>query len=200
MNNCNKKNNPYYGKWNEKLKRPVTLFESHVYLLCSQIPLGKVSTYRLLGKSLECSSSQAIGQALKRNPFAPSPVPCHRIIKTDLDIGGYSGISYVNKSHEKILKKKKILEDEGITFHQGSFRIEEKHVFDKFDVSSLVLKKRLKKDSRTGATTKIQNTKRSRQKQTIVGIDSKSKNILKKDPLPHHGHVKRPSRQSKIKK
>ena len=79
----------------------VTLFESHVYLLCSQIPLGKVSTYRLLGKSLECSCSQAIGQALKRNPFAPSPVPCHRVIKTDLDIGGFNGI--VNKNHEKIL-------------------------------------------------------------------------------------------------
>ncbi|MEO0414062.1 MAG: MGMT family protein [Verrucomicrobiota bacterium] len=35
------------------------------------MPLGKVTTYRALGLAIGCGSAQAIGQALKRNPFAP---------------------------------------------------------------------------------------------------------------------------------
>lgn len=51
--------------------RPPTAFESRVYETICKIPSGKVTTYGLLARELGCGSSQAVGQALKRNPFAP---------------------------------------------------------------------------------------------------------------------------------
>jgi len=57
---------------------------------------------------LGINSSQAIGQALKRNPYAPS-VPCHRVVKSDGRIGGYCG-----KAQGNIKKKIRMLEKEGI--------------------------------------------------------------------------------------
>ena len=51
--------------------RPPTDFETRVYDTISTIPEGKVTTYGPLARKLDCGSSQAVGQALKRNPFAP---------------------------------------------------------------------------------------------------------------------------------
>ncbi|KAI8370482.1 6-O-methylguanine DNA methyltransferase [Radiomyces spectabilis] len=55
-----------------------------------QIPKGQVSTYKLISDALN-SSPRAVGQALRLNPFCPLPVPCHRVIASDLCIGGFSG-------------------------------------------------------------------------------------------------------------
>lgn len=94
-----------------KKERPPTDFEQRVYHLLEKIPEGKVTTYAEMAQQLQCGSAQAIGQALKRNPFAPE-VPCHRVIKSDLTIGGYSGKTQGAKLREKI----KLLRDEGVTF------------------------------------------------------------------------------------
>jgi methylated-DNA-[protein]-cysteine S-methyltransferase len=67
----------------------VTPFQQKVYDALMLIPRGKVTTYKLLGDFIGCRSAQAIGQALTRNPHAPE-VPCHRVIKTDMTIGGYA--------------------------------------------------------------------------------------------------------------
>ncbi|MGB2401813.1 MAG: MGMT family protein [Akkermansiaceae bacterium] len=56
-----------------------TEFEQRVYKAVQGIPAGKVVTYTILADLLNCRSAQAIGQALKRNPSAPT-VPCHRVI------------------------------------------------------------------------------------------------------------------------
>ena len=66
-----------------------TPFQQKVYDALLLIPKGKVTTYKMLGDFIGCRSSQAIGQALTRNPHAPK-VPCHRVIKTDGTIGGYA--------------------------------------------------------------------------------------------------------------
>lgn len=59
--------------------------------LCSAIPKGRVSTYGDLAKALSPPScARAVGQAMRRNPFAPR-VPCHRVIASDLRLGGFSG-------------------------------------------------------------------------------------------------------------
>jgi len=94
-------------------RRP-TPFEQRVYDLISCIPHGRVSTYASIGRALGCGSSQATGQALKRNPFAPE-VPCHRVIRTDLTMGGYSG----EIDGEQIIKKTRLLKSEGVEFEQG---------------------------------------------------------------------------------
>ncbi|MGB1259094.1 MAG: MGMT family protein, partial [Akkermansiaceae bacterium] len=66
----------------EKLPTP---FQQRVYGLLDCVPEGRVVTYAEIARALNCRSAQAIGQALKRNPFAPE-VPCHRVIRTDLTI------------------------------------------------------------------------------------------------------------------
>ena len=93
------------------MNRPPTAFEEKVYEATSCIPRGKVSTYRLIGKSIGCKSSQAIGQALRRNPRAPF-VPCHRVISSTLTVGGFSG----ERSGSEIERKLKLLAAEGVHF------------------------------------------------------------------------------------
>jgi methylated-DNA-[protein]-cysteine S-methyltransferase len=82
-----------------------TPFQEKVYAICRKIPKGKTMTYGEIAKILH-SSPRAVGQALKRNPYAPI-VPCHRVIHTDGRIGGYNGI---RDSKKKI----KLLKREGI--------------------------------------------------------------------------------------
>ena len=89
----------------------MTEFQKRVYEALKLIPEGKVTTYKYLSNFLSCGSSQAVGQALKKNPFAPK-VPCHRVIKSDLSIGGYVG----EIKGENIEKKLALLEHEGVKF------------------------------------------------------------------------------------
>eukprot|EP01114_Cavostelium_apophysatum_P002939 TRINITY_DN1264_c0_g1_i1.p1 TRINITY_DN1264_c0_g1~~TRINITY_DN1264_c0_g1_i1.p1 ORF type:complete len:139 (+),score=19.19 TRINITY_DN1264_c0_g1_i1:44-460(+) len=93
--------------------KAVTPFQQQVYDLISTIPEGKVTTYQLIAKTLNCKSPRAIGQALKRNPFAPQ-VPCHRVISTSLTIGGFCG----QKVGHQIERKVAILKKEGVTFDE----------------------------------------------------------------------------------
>ena len=95
----------------EKLEPQVTEFQKRVYAATKRIPLGKVATYKSLARAIGCGSSQAVGQALKVNPFAPE-VPCHRVIRSDLTIGGFSG----HLQGPKIKEKKTLLLREGVRF------------------------------------------------------------------------------------
>lgn len=86
----------------------ITEFQRRVYLALLDVPRGATITYKELGERIGCKSAQAIGQALKRNPFAPA-VPCHRVIASDGSIGGFHG----QRNGEMIEKKRKLLQQEG---------------------------------------------------------------------------------------
>ena len=47
----------------------ITPFQRRVYLALLEIPKKQTITYRELGERIQCRSAQAIGQALRRNPF-----------------------------------------------------------------------------------------------------------------------------------
>lgn len=96
------------------MTRQPTAFETRIYNAVCRIAVGKVTTYRLLGETVGCRSSQAVGGALKRNPYAPE-VPCHRVISTDRTIGGFAGA----RGGDEITKKRRLLEAEGIVFDSG---------------------------------------------------------------------------------
>ncbi|MBI3619999.1 MGMT family protein [Candidatus Roizmanbacteria bacterium] len=82
-----------------------------VYQLLTRIPTGKVTTYKALSQAAGTKAYRAVGQILKKNPDAPT-VPCHRVVKTDLTLGGYIG-----KTRGEALQKKKILlKKEGVLF------------------------------------------------------------------------------------
>ena len=85
----------------------ITEFQRRVYLELLNVPRGETISYGELARRIGCGSAQAVGQALKRNPFAPV-VPCHRVIAKDGSIGGFDG----QRTGEKIEKKKRLLEAE----------------------------------------------------------------------------------------
>lgn len=93
------------------LNQKISQLQFSIYSLLLSIPEGKVTTYKSIAKEIKCNSARAIGQALRKNPFAPE-VPCHRVVKTNLALGGFAG-SITNKTVEK---KMKLLQSEGIAF------------------------------------------------------------------------------------
>ena len=96
----------------------VTDFQEKVYALTKRVPRGKVTSYSAIAKKLK-SSPRAVGQALRVNPFAPI-VPCHRVVKADGTIGGFSG----EKCGKSIERKIAMLRKEGVVIENS--RIEKK--------------------------------------------------------------------------
>ena len=85
----------------------ITPFQRRVYLALLDVPAGTTITYGELAKRIGCRSAQAIGQALRQNPFAPD-VPCHRVVAADGSLGGYMG----ERDGEQIEYKRRLLEAE----------------------------------------------------------------------------------------
>ena len=92
-----------------KKSRKPTAFEERVYAQLRRIPCGRVMTYAGLARAVGCGSPRAVGQALRRNPCAPE-VPCHRVVRSDLTLGGYSG----ETSGPVLEKKVQLLRREGV--------------------------------------------------------------------------------------
>lgn len=92
----------------------VTSFQQRVYDAVSGIPRGRVATYKEIARRIGCGSPRAVGQALKRNPFAPR-VPCHRVIASNLTIGGFQG----KQGGAAVERKRRLLEGEGVHFTKG---------------------------------------------------------------------------------
>ena len=71
-------------------RRQVTPFQWKVYEAILRIPKGQVRTYAEVARMIEKpNAARAVGQALKRNRWAPQ-IPCHRVIASDGSLGGYS--------------------------------------------------------------------------------------------------------------
>lgn len=85
----------------------ITSFQRRVYLTLLEVPAGETITYGELARRIGCRSAQAVGQALKRNPFAPD-VPCHRVIAADGSLGGYNG----KRDGEELERKRQLLNSE----------------------------------------------------------------------------------------
>ena len=83
-----------------------SLFFQKVWLACLEIPDGQTKSYNQVAvESGKPKAARAVALALKRNPFAPF-VPCHRVIRSDGTIGGYSAKGGV-KEKIRLLKKEK---------------------------------------------------------------------------------------------
>ncbi len=83
-------------------------FYQKVWLECARIPKGTVRTYGWIARQIGTpGASRAVGSALGRNPFAPE-IPCHRVIRSDGKMGGYSGVGVI-ATKIKILRKEKAL-------------------------------------------------------------------------------------------
>lgn len=68
-----------------------TAFQRRVYEAVLKIPRGQVRTYAQIARAIsQPKAARAVGQALKRNRWAPR-IPCHRVVASDGTLGGYSG-------------------------------------------------------------------------------------------------------------
>lgn len=92
----------------------VTPFRRKVYEALLEVPRGCVTTYGALARRVGCRSAQAVGGALRENPFAPE-VPCHRVVAADGSIGGFCG----RREGAEIRRKIALLNSEGVAFDSG---------------------------------------------------------------------------------
>ena len=81
-------------------------FNEKCYDLISQIPAGSISTYKEVAKALNTKAYRAVGSAMAKNPN-PIIVPCHRVIRSDGGVGGYSGPGGIRKKI-KLLRSEKV--------------------------------------------------------------------------------------------
>ena len=85
-----------------------TKFQVKVWNYLRKIPRGSVKTYSQVAKSIgKPLAVRAVANAIGKNPYAPK-IPCHRVIRSDGSLGGYSGKGGVKT-------KRFLLQKEGIT-------------------------------------------------------------------------------------
>ena len=81
-----------------------TKFQLKVWKYLKKIPKGKVKSYKEVAIGINMpNSARAVANACAKNPYAPI-VPCHRVIRSDGSIGGFSGQGGI-KAKKKLLKK-----------------------------------------------------------------------------------------------
>lgn len=98
----------------------MTAFEKLVFKKVGQIPLGKVTTYQLIAKSLgKPKAARAVGNALNKNPWLVK-IPCHRAVGTDGSLGGY-------RLGQK--RKKQLLQKERIEFRANRIQDLKKYLY-----------------------------------------------------------------------
>ena len=91
------------------MKLEGTAFQILVWREIEKIPYGETRTYKELALAIgRPKSARAVANACGKNPYAPT-IPCHRVIRSDGKLGGYSGKGGINT-------KKKLLKLEGFKF------------------------------------------------------------------------------------
>ena len=83
-----------------------TEFQINVWEEIKKIPKGQTKTYKDIALALKKpKSSRAVANACGKNPLLIE-IPCHRVIRSDGKLGGYSGKGGMNQ-------KRKLLKEEG---------------------------------------------------------------------------------------
>lgn len=68
-----------------------TRFQQDVWAITKNIPYGQTRSYGWVAVQLgKPKAMRAVGQALGRNPL-PIIIPCHRVVRSDGGLGGFSG-------------------------------------------------------------------------------------------------------------
>ena len=84
-----------------------TKFQLKVWKYLKTIPKGQFRTYSEVAKAIKKPKAvRAVANAIGKNPYAPK-IPCHRVIRSDGSLGGYSGKG-------GIYTKRKLLKLEGV--------------------------------------------------------------------------------------
>ena len=89
------------------MKLEGTKFQIKVWKAISKIPKGRTQTYKEIAKLIgKPKAPRAVANACGQNPYLIK-IPCHRVIRSDGNIGGYSGKGGMRE-------KKRLLKNEGV--------------------------------------------------------------------------------------
>lgn len=84
-----------------------TIFQIKVWEFLKTIPRGTITTYSKVAKDIGYPKAvRAVANAIGNNPN-PLIIPCHRVVRANGTIGGYSGIGGIKKK-KALLRKKNI--------------------------------------------------------------------------------------------
>tara|TARA_B110001452_G_scaffold240710_1_gene222448 strand:+ start:212 stop:487 length:276 start_codon:yes stop_codon:yes gene_type:complete len=85
-----------------------TRFQLRVWNYLKKIPRGSVKTYSQVAKGIgKPLAARAVANAIGKNPYAPE-IPCHRVIRSDGSLGGYSGKGGI-KTKKLLLKREGVM-------------------------------------------------------------------------------------------
>ena len=83
-----------------------TKFQLKVWNYLKKIPRGKVTSYLEVAKAIgKPKAFRAVANAVGKNPYPPL-IPCHRVIRSDGSLGGYSGKGGIKEKRRLLLKEK----------------------------------------------------------------------------------------------
>ena len=86
-----------------------TKFQIKVWKYLQTIPKGQTRSYLEVAKAIKMPNAvRAVANAVGKNPYAPK-VPCHRVIRSDGSLGGFSSAGGTKA-------KKRLLKKEGFSF------------------------------------------------------------------------------------
>ena len=84
-----------------------TKFQLKVWKYLKKIPKGTGKTYKQVAIAIKKpKSARAVANACGKNPYAPK-IPCHRVIRCDGGLGGYSGRGGI-KTKLRLLRSEKV--------------------------------------------------------------------------------------------
>ena len=84
-----------------------TKFQLKVWKYLITIPKGSVKTYKQVAIAIKNpKAARAVANACAKNPYAPK-IPCHRVIRSDGGLGGYSGRAGIRQKL-KLLRSEKV--------------------------------------------------------------------------------------------
>ena len=82
-----------------------TKFQLKVWKYLKSIPKGKFKTYKQVAIGIKSpKSARAVANACAQNPYAPL-IPCHRVIRSDGSLGGYSGEGGIEKKKQLLIQE-----------------------------------------------------------------------------------------------
>jgi methylated-DNA-[protein]-cysteine S-methyltransferase len=84
-----------------------TKFQLKVWKYLKKIPKGEIKTYKQVAIAINRpKSARAVANACAKNPYPPK-IPCHRVIRSDGALGGYSGRGGI-KQKLQLLRSEKV--------------------------------------------------------------------------------------------
>ena len=84
-----------------------TKFQIKVWKYLTSIPKGSIRTYKQVAIAIKYpKAARAVANACAKNPYAPK-IPCHRVIRSDGGLGGYSGRGGIRQKL-KLLRSEKV--------------------------------------------------------------------------------------------